>query len=271
MNAEKNELEILLQENLRPIEYQWKFARQYVFGYVHLGIVFAIALFYLTGVMTRQFPVLPASIELARLLIFLIGVYLCFPFILRRCAVKRIPYFQVLFLIWISFSILDIFVMHRLILTYTNTSPFIHFINRCIGAVPFILVLSAIYSKCAAESLFENPDLYPSWRRYKGPKELLSLKLKKQNQGPIRYIEAQSPYVYVVTQNGRETLRLSFKEALDLLPRDGGWQLHRSNWVAKAEVSSVQYENGNPKVYLHDGTALGANRAVVSEIRDYLA
>lgn len=274
MIMSNSSIENLLKERLRPIECQRDFARDFLFRPLHLSAYLMFGLGMATGIFRRDLVGIPALFDSAyysaRMLTCIAVIYLIFPYSLRFCAVKRIPcvcHTVTLFAIVIGIHML---LFRSLTTQFTDTSLTKRYLYHMFMIVPLVVPYSAFTARAASKSLFDHPEIYHSWRRYQPPKLGLYEKLDRENVSPIRYLEAQTPYVLVVTKTSRETLRMSFREAKEMVTPNLGWQIHRSVWVAKDEVKAVRFVNGNPRVYLKDGTELNASRAVVPEIKAYL-
>ena len=54
--------------------------------------------------------------------------------------------------------------------------------------------------------------------------------------GQLVSLQAQNQYVMVTSDEGRELVRTTLKAAMDKLPEGSGRQIHRSWWVAEAEL-----------------------------------
>lgn len=260
----QSNIENILQENLRPIKFQQEFARSFAFSPVHIGIFVSIILCRIQGIIPRELSLLPLWMS-TMIYFVIVGAYfmfvlLVYPHTMRFCAVKRIPFVYHCYFVYLLFTT-SVFLLFGNILNQYSVNPtHIMFINRVAFALPFVMLMAYIMGDDASISLFGNTNFYPAWRRYKPPLHSILQKVSPELVAPIRYIQAKSPYVNIVTTKGTERMRMTFLEALEKIQYDEGYQIHRSCWVAKSEISSIKFVNGNPKVVLKDRTVLNANR-----------
>jgi len=74
-------------------------------------------------------------------------------------------------------------------------------------------------------------------------------RLSPDMRGEILRIAAQGHFVEVITEHGRETLRLRLSDAIDEMEPVDGYCTHRSHWVARLAVTGVERENTH-KIFL---------------------
>lgn len=274
MGLSDPQTEKYLRTRLKGIAHQRQFAKRFALNPIQIMMFAGVLFFQGTGLLGRELRDLPFYIDAisstARVALYLFIIYLSYPYSMRFCAVKRIPFFYNIFGIYILCAIAYCTVLGPTVSQYTYIPTYMRFFNSVVIAAPFALLLTYLYWHQAAESLFDDPNLYPIWKRYEMPNLKLLVKLPPEKRSPVRYIEAQSPYVNVVTKAGSETIRMTFNEALEMVPGDIGWKIHRSVWVAKSEVADVRYVSGNPKVVLKDGTQFSTNREMAPIIKGYL-
>jgi DNA-binding LytR/AlgR family response regulator len=93
------------------------------------------------------------------------------------------------------------------------------------------------------------------------------IRLKPQNRGRITRLSVEDHYTEVVTARGRELVLLRFSDALKELGGTPGLQVHRSHWVAAAEVERLKRENGKLFVVMRDGTEIPVSRPNLEMVR----
>lgn len=266
--------EAFLSEHLLPIENQKNYVPKYLFNPLHIGVFVFGVLGQYFGLIQREMRYLPVEIDLTFYLLRISGyfvfMYFLLPYVWRWCAVKRVPLVLNQFMVYSSYMGLYFLIFGPIVSNFTFVPTYMRFLNNVVIGIPFVILISYVFGRRISISLFDNPEMYPVFRRYKLPKTILHAKLAPEKVSPIQYMEAQTPYVYVVTEAGNETLRMSFREALAMVPDSDGWQIHRSYWVAKDQVAGLRFINGNPRVYLNDGRELPATRSVVPKIKSYL-
>lgn len=264
----------ILENRLLPIDSQKAFVKTFVTHPVHYGLfVFATIAQYF-GLIQSEMPKLPIGLDLTfyvmRIFFYFLFMFFAYPYLLRIFSVRRIPFVVMLFLGYCFYFGMYFLIFGRITSNYTDAPTLKRYINNIIPALPFIILIGIGFGKKASNSLFGNVEMYPALTRYKISESILLEKTGDPEESPIRYIEAKSPYVVVVTEAGRDQSRMPFSQAVKLVENDTGWKIHRSVWVAKSEVESVRFVSGNPKVYLHDGTELPATRSIVKTIDAYL-
>ena len=71
----------------------------------------------------------------------------------------------------------------------------------------------------------------------------LMRRLSPSLKGPILRLSGQDHHVEIITENGRETLRLRLSDAIDEMEPVEGFCTHRSHWVARSAVVRAEREN----------------------------
>jgi DNA-binding LytR/AlgR family response regulator len=100
-----------------------------------------------------------------------------------------------------------------------------------------------------------------------GAEPEILIRLKPQNRGRITRLSVEDHYTEVVTARGRELVLLRFSDALKELGGTPGLQVHRSHWVAEAEVEKLKRENGKLFVVMRDGTEIPVSRPNLEMVR----
>lgn len=81
-------------------------------------------------------------------------------------------------------------------------------------------------------------------------------------------VEAEDHFLRVHTSTGQALLPMRFSDALKLLRNEPGAQTHRSWWVSKSAVSSVQRGNGRARLTLQNGLEVPASRQFARRLRE---
>ncbi len=80
-------------------------------------------------------------------------------------------------------------------------------------------------------------------------------------------VEAHEHYIKVHTQNGNILLLYKFKDALAELEPYDGLQVHRSHWVAKSAVASVDESKKPVRLILKNGLEVPVSHARISALQ----
>jgi len=106
--------------------------------------------------------------------------------------------------------------------------------------------------------------------------------IKRQNQdciqnhipadkrGGLVALSAQDHYVKIITTNGEHLARLSMKDAVSLASETEGLRVHRSHWVAKSQILSLEKRAERYFLSLRNGTQVPVSKAQVPAIRPLL-
>lgn len=81
-------------------------------------------------------------------------------------------------------------------------------------------------------------------------------------------IEAEDHYVQVHTTRGKELVYVRFRDALEQLDGIPGLQIHRSAWVARRGVASLERRDRNLHVVLVTGERLRVSASNLGTLRD---
>lgn len=95
-------------------------------------------------------------------------------------------------------------------------------------------------------------------------------RLRLENRGVLVRLEAEDHYIRVVTRAGSELLLLRFADALAELGGVPGYKVHRSHWVAAAEVREVLRGGSRTSLKMSDGTIVPVSRGQAQALRDAL-
>ncbi|MHA6263638.1 LytTR family DNA-binding domain-containing protein [Arenibacterium sp. CAU 1754] len=78
--------------------------------------------------------------------------------------------------------------------------------------------------------------------------------------GPILRLTVRDHFVDVVSPQGTHSIRLRFGDAIDEMDTVVGYCTHRSHWVAKDAIDSVQRSNGRIHLELTNGDLVPVSR-----------
>ncbi|WP_170109222.1 LytTR family DNA-binding domain-containing protein [Celeribacter persicus] len=128
----------------------------------------------------------------------------------------------------------------------------------------FLLVIAFIAGVSVTSYLvMRHPILVGST----GEERLLAL-LPAELRGEILCLSADDHYVHVVTEKGRDLVRIKFQRAVELMDEAGGCLIHRSHWVSvKAVVSIESRSNGALFAHLKNGDKLPVSKGRAREFK----
>ncbi|MFK0205369.1 LytTR family DNA-binding domain-containing protein [Agrobacterium sp. NPDC090283] len=86
-------------------------------------------------------------------------------------------------------------------------------------------------------------------------------RLPPQKRGDLLRLSVQDHYTEIVTTRGRQLVLLRFVDALREIGDTPGLQVHRSHWVAHANVISLRKAAGRFYIVTHDGTEIPVSRS----------
>ncbi|GGH53808.1 hypothetical protein GVY41_09715 [Frigidibacter albus] len=96
----------------------------------------------------------------------------------------------------------------------------------------------------------------------------LIARLPDQQQAPLVRLSVRDHYVVIHTSQGTDTLLMRFADAMAETDPVEGLQVHRSHWVAAAEVAEPVRRGGRTLLVMKDGSEVPVSRgfqAAVSE------
>jgi len=89
-------------------------------------------------------------------------------------------------------------------------------------------------------------------------------------RGNIISLSAKDHYVKITTDAGQHTHRMSMKEAVAMLPKDTGLQVHRSHWVAFSAMLSLEAQAGRQFLTLRNGQQVPVSKAKTAKVMSTL-
>lgn len=101
------------------------------------------------------------------------------------------------------------------------------------------------------------------------PEARLLRRLPETSRGRILRLSAKDHFVQVVTDAGRETLRLRLSDAIAEAEPEAGLCIHRSHWVAGAAIAGVE-QDARKKVFvvLVNGDRVPVSRKYLAALQD---
>ena len=97
-------------------------------------------------------------------------------------------------------------------------------------------------------------------------------RLPAKFHGAVLYaVSAEDHYLRVYTDRGSELIHMRLADAIHELSGSGGFQTHRSWWVAQDGISQIERQNGKHIILLKSGALAPIARSRFKEIRASLA
>ncbi|MCZ7486477.1 LytTR family DNA-binding domain-containing protein [Rhizobium rhizogenes] len=100
----------------------------------------------------------------------------------------------------------------------------------------------------------------------KGTAPLLE-RLPPQKRGQLLRLSVQDHYTEIVTTRGRQLVLLRFSDALKEIGQTEGLQVHRSHWIADADVVSLRRQAGRLHIVTKDGTEIPVSRSYSTAVQ----
>lgn len=98
--------------------------------------------------------------------------------------------------------------------------------------------------------------------------DLCSL-IPADKRGQLSHFSAQDHYVEIVTRKGRHLNRMSMKDALAMVKKDKGMQVHRSHWVAYDALLALEKQSGRYFAILRNGAQVPVAKNKVEAVQSY--
>jgi hypothetical protein len=84
--------------------------------------------------------------------------------------------------------------------------------------------------------------------------------------GTLLHLSVSDHYVEVATDRGTGRVLMRFSDAIEDVAQIDGLRVHRSHWVARAAVATVERANGRTFLTLTNGTRVPVSRAYEGEV-----
>jgi len=136
-----------------------------------------------------------------------------------------------------------------------ETAFFVFASSLGVGAVRNVMAATASDSGSSpTAALPRQPDAPEALPR-------LIQRLPEPRQAPLQRLSVRDHYVVIHTALGTDTLLMRFADAMAETAPVDGLQVHRSHWVAAAEVAEVLRRGGRTLLLMRDGTEVPVSRA----------
>ncbi|MEZ5996745.1 MAG: LytTR family DNA-binding domain-containing protein [Hyphomonadaceae bacterium] len=86
-------------------------------------------------------------------------------------------------------------------------------------------------------------------------------RLPPEKRGELWALSSELHYVRVYTSKGNDLVMMRLSDAIDLCAALEGLQIHRSHWVARDGIESIEGKNGHLRVRLKNGNELPVSRS----------
>jgi len=192
-------------------------------------------------------------------------------YLVWECVRRNIPFAWVIFAFY-SFLILIL----KALVIYNRDRDFGFYITGRETIELLLLVGIAVFAGITAlkneilEKLAVDPKYFPLWKPVKRQLDKLQPLLPSDTKGNVHRIHSNKQIVTVVTESGQTDIRMSLKEAVDLVGQEKGIRIHRSNWLANDQITELLYRNGNPAVKTESGDIFPVSRDKVAEVKNLL-
>ena len=241
------------------------------------------------GVVVPEFPGMDHVSELGlmsvRLALYALAIAVIFPYWLHFALSRNIPFYfghvmHFTFVHSLSFAVTASFVYD-----YPTDQAVIRFLRQelfnLILSVPYVFYFkSEIYRRLAKPGC----EL-PIWRplRRQSPlgaepaanldpdgEENPSVESTRPNfdwLADALTIQAQNQYVIVLMESGSQMVRMTMKEAIAHLDERQGVRIHRSWWIRRTMIKSVQRDGPNLKVVATNGEIYPLSKSNLGEVQ----
>ncbi len=204
-------------------------------------------------------------------LLYYVGFYFLLPYLFSSRLTGHLPWFWQT-LILVSFLLLiETTATFLLVSEETSVSLITNYlVSSMFTGVIGVLTFCVIF-RTNLERVFGEDPLTSIYRRTK-TKELdpLQTLLPENVRGKIVQLEAQTPYLQVMTANGSALVRMSIKNAMECLDENTGWLVHRSRWVHKSRVVELRRRGRNRFFVDPEGNEFSISREMEKTLRSYL-
>gem|GEM_PF-2936212 len=135
------------------------------------------------------------------------------------------------------------------------------------------LWLSANYAALLAFGLprygyGEAPDVEPAAAASDPPTDATAAGLSISHPDDVIAVQAQQHYIIVHRTGGQQMLHMRFGDAERILGPERGWRVHRSFWVAKHAIESIDRSGSSPRLRLRNGLSVPVGRTYLLNLRE---
>ncbi|MCZ7851345.1 MULTISPECIES: LytTR family DNA-binding domain-containing protein [Agrobacterium] len=164
-----------------------------------------------------------------------------------------------------------------LLLTITNRifsgteMGFGPFLQSSLSSLPLCAIFCLLSYLTASQSLATAPIAIMGTGKntgceVKSTAPLLE-RLPPQKRGELLRLSVQDHYTEIVTTRGRHLVLLRFSDALKEIGHTEGLQVHRSHWIADADVTLLRKRAGRLHVITKDGTEIPVSRSYSAAVQ----
>lgn len=93
-------------------------------------------------------------------------------------------------------------------------------------------------------------------------------RLPLDRRGPLVALSVQDHYVEVITTRGRALLLMRLSDAIAETAPTPGLQVHRSHWIATAEVRAARREGARAVLTMRTGQDIPVSRSRVADVKE---
>ena len=142
-------------------------------------------------------------------------------------------------------------------------------LRRVIFAVAVHLPYFIIAEKNIRAAMGRVPDLVPVFRTVSLPEAqgAPAAFLETGLQGNVVSLKAANQYVVVFTGEAEHLLRMTLKEAIDLLPPQTGLRVHRSWWLSRQELSGASLNKATGVLVTVTGRTYPVGKTKLAEVQ----
>lgn len=151
---------------------------------------------------------------------------------------------------------------------FINDSPFpdLEFLTSIIPKIiPITFAITMIYASASKSDLPKTTSIDNTM-----PIEFFYNRLPKKLGRDIISLNAQDHYVEVKTTLGNELVLMRLSDAISELSDLEGFQTHRSWWVAKKHIISIQSNDSKKYLKLTDQTLVPVSRSFTKNIQGFI-
>jgi len=213
---------------------------------------------------------LRALYNAAGALFYCLTGYLLLPHLLRATLLRNIPFIWTNVVFYAVLAGIETLAFLALFPEARGAHALFYWLTTTALIVIAVALAARHFEPVLRRRLSRQPELLPMWRPLRLPTSNLETLLPAGARGPVRRMEAQNQYVHVITEAGEALLRMSLSEAESRLPKGLGLRIHRSIWMRKADMDTLVFRRGNPRLRDIENREFPVSRRKVAELRAIL-
>ncbi|WP_454701062.1 LytTR family DNA-binding domain-containing protein [Agrobacterium burrii] len=144
---------------------------------------------------------------------------------------------------------------------YDNQLGFLSILKSSLTALPLCAIFCLLSYLTARQSLQTTAETHDDAGRKETNTATLLERLPPQKRGELLRLSVEDHYTEVVTTRGRQLVLLRFADAMKEIGNTQGLQVHRSHWIADADVASLRKHAGRLHLITGDGTEIPVSRS----------